>query len=95
MTILLMGSIHIWVLLNDLPITAEKSVLHLHQGLWFWFYFFFLFLVFLHMGAGIYRIGVKWGTIRRSNRAGFKKMIYAGVGLFVCLDIVSLLVFYF
>lgn len=95
MAILLMGSIHVWVLLNDLPITAEKSAHHLHQGLWFWFYFLFLFFVFLHLGAGIYRIGVKWGAIRRSNRANVKKIIYAGVGLFVCLDIVSLLVFYF
>lgn len=95
MLVLLMGSVHMWVLLNDLPITAEKSVHLMHQGLWVWFYLLFVFLVFAHLGAGIYRIGVKWGFIRRFNRAGMKKGIYIATILFILLDLVSLCIFYF
>ncbi len=93
--VLLLGATHIWVLLNDLPITAEKSSGLLHEGLWLWFYLFFMFLVFVHLGAGLYRIGVKWGVILRSTRRRFKKVLFIGVLGFVFVDIISLFCLYF
>jgi fumarate reductase subunit C len=95
MLILLMGSIHMWVLLNDLPITAEKSVVLLHAGTWLWFYLFFLLFVAMHVAIGIYRAGVKWGYIRRENRANMKKYLYIFAGALVVVDLASLIRFYF
>ncbi len=95
MLILLMGSIHMWVLLNDLPITAEKSVALLYAGTWVWFYLFFLLFVAMHVAIGIYRAGVKWGYIRRENRAKMKKYLYIFAGALVAIDLVSLIRFYF
>ncbi|WP_462323634.1 succinate dehydrogenase/fumarate reductase transmembrane subunit [Desulfoplanes sp.] len=94
MLILLMGSIHMWVLLNDLPITAEKSVALLYAGTWLWFYLFFLLFVAMHVAVGIYRAGVKWGYIRRENRAKIKKYLYIFAGALVAIDLVSLIRFY-
>ncbi|PIE68742.1 MAG: succinate dehydrogenase/fumarate reductase cytochrome b subunit [Deltaproteobacteria bacterium] len=95
MLILLMGSIHMWVLLNDLPITAEKSVALLYSGTWLWFYLFFLVFVAMHVAVGIYRAGIKWGYIRRENRAAMKKYAYIFAGALVAIDLVSLFRFYF
>jgi fumarate reductase subunit C len=95
MLILLMGSIHMWVLLNDLPITAEKSVALLYAGTWLWFYLFFLLFVAMHVAIGIYRAGVKWGYIRRENRARMKKYLYIFAGVLIVVDLVSLIRFYF
>ncbi len=95
MLILLMGSIHMWVLLNDLPITAEKSVALLYAGTWLWFYLFFLLFVAMHVAIGIYRAGVKWGYIRRENRVRMKKYLYIFAGVLIVVDLVSLFRFYF
>ncbi|MDD2219163.1 MAG: succinate dehydrogenase/fumarate reductase cytochrome b subunit [Desulfoplanes sp.] len=95
MLILFMGSIHMWIILNDLPITATKSVALAHSGLWLWFYLVFLFCVAMHVASGIYRAGVKWGYIRRDNRAKAKKALYILAGALVFLDLVSLIRFYF
>jgi fumarate reductase subunit C len=69
MVILLMGSIHMWTVLTDLPISAAKSAARVQQWQWLLFYLVLLPLVELHVGIGFYRIGVKWGFIRRDNRA--------------------------
>ncbi|MFP4169134.1 MAG: succinate dehydrogenase/fumarate reductase cytochrome b subunit [Desulfonatronovibrionaceae bacterium] len=95
MIILFMGAIHMWVLLNDLPITAVKSAELLHQGLWVWFYVLFIPAVFVHLGAGVYRAGVKWGLVLRSNRRVVKKGLFIFIVLFILLDLVSLTFFYF
>lgn len=95
MLILLMGAIHMWVLLNDMPITAAKSVELAHSGLWLLFYLVFLFCVAMHVAIGIYRAGVKWGYIRRANRLKAKKALYILAGALVFLDLVSLIRFYF
>lgn len=95
MLILLMGSIHMWILLNDLPITAEKSVAMLYTGLWLWFYLFFLLFVALHVAIGIYRVGIKWGYIRRSNRERIKRYLYLFAGTLIVVDLMSLARFYF
>ena len=38
-----MGSIHMWVVLTDLPITAAKSAARIQTGWWMLFYFILLF----------------------------------------------------
>lgn len=73
MIILIMGAIHMWVVLTDLPISAAKSAARVSDGFWLTFYLILLPLVELHVGIGFYRIGVKWGVIKRSNRAKAKK----------------------
>ncbi|BBD07315.1 succinate dehydrogenase/fumarate reductase cytochrome b subunit [Desulfovibrio ferrophilus] len=74
MIILIMGSIHMWVVLTDLPISAAKSAARVSEGWWLMFYLLLLPLVELHVGIGFYRIGVKWGVIKRSNRPKAKKL---------------------
>lgn len=66
--ILVMGCIHMWTVLTDLPITAAKSARRIQGGWWFLFYLVLLPMIDLHVGIGIYRIGVKWGFIKRANR---------------------------
>ncbi len=91
--ILIMGSIHMWTVLTSLPITAAKSAGRIQGGWWLAFYLVLLPMIELHVGIGIYRIGVKWGFIKRANRTalhGFENkltLIMIGIGL------VSLLTF--
>jgi fumarate reductase subunit C len=93
MIILIMGAIHMWVVLNDLPITAEKSAMRVASGGWLWFYFILLPLIELHVSVGAYRIGVKWGFITRENRPRFKKYeTYLFCG-FMAVGVITLIVF--
>lgn len=62
--ILVLVSIHLWIVLTDLPIQALKSGTRVY-GIYLWFYVPFLILVEAHASAGLYRIAVKWGLIRR------------------------------
>lgn len=73
MIILIMGSIHMWTVLTDLPITAQKSALRIQGGFWMVFYLILLPMVELHVGIGFYRIGVKWGFVKRDGRKKFKR----------------------
>ena len=61
MIILIMGSIHIWTILTNLPITAAKSAARIQGGFWLVFYIILLPMIELHVGIGFYRMGVKWG----------------------------------
>jgi len=85
--ILIMGSAHMWTVLTNLPITAAKSAARVRGGWWLAFYLVLLPMIELHVGIGIYRIGVKWGFIKRSNRQalhGFENrlsLIMIGIGL--------------
>jgi fumarate reductase subunit C len=93
--VLIMGCIHMWTVLTDLPITAAKSAHRIQGGWWLLFYVFLLPMIELHVGIGIYRIGVKWGFIKRSNRKvlhGYENkltFIMVGIGL------VTLFTFFF
>jgi len=60
MIILIMGSIHMWTVLSDFPITAQKSAARIQGGFWLVFYLILLPMVELHVGIGFYR--------RRSGR---------------------------
>lgn len=85
--ILIMGSTHMWTVLTDLPITAAKSAARIRGGWWLAFYLVLLPIIELHVGIGIYRIGVKWGFIKRSTRErlhGFENRLtltMIGIGL--------------
>ncbi|MEE8443095.1 MAG: hypothetical protein V3S37_05035 [Dehalococcoidia bacterium] len=58
------ASIHLWIVLVDLPIEAIKSGTRVN-GIYVWLYVPFLVAIESHISAGIYRIAVKWGISRR------------------------------
>ncbi len=95
MIILIMGAIHMWVVLTDLPITAQKSAARIQGGFWMVFYLFLLPLVELHVGVGLYRIAVKWGFVGREKRPKLKRFEYSITGIFIFIGLITLLRFYF
>jgi len=95
MVILIMGSIHMWTVLSDLPITAFKSAARIQGGFWLVFYLILLPMVELHVGIGFYRIAVKWGFIRRKERKGFKRFENVLTAFFILVGLVSLARFWF
>ena len=94
MVILIMGSIHMWTVLTDLPITAAKSAARIQGGFWLVFYLILLPMVELHVGIGFYRIGVKWGFIRRSHRKGMKKFENILTGIFILIGLITIIRFW-
>ena len=95
MGILIMGAIHLWVVLTNLPITAEKSAARIQTGFWFVFYLFLLPMVELHVGIGFYRILVKWGFVDRNSRWTIKKKENLLTAIFIGIGLLSLLRYYF
>jgi fumarate reductase subunit C len=93
MIILIMGAIHMWTVLTNLPITAAKSAARIQGGYWAVFYFILLPMVELHVGIGFYRIGVKWGVIKRSNRKSYKRFENILIGIFVFIGVITLIRF--
>jgi fumarate reductase subunit C len=94
MIILIMGSIHIWTVLTNLPITAPKSAARVQSGFWLVFYMLLLPMIELHVGVGFYRIGVKWGVITRSNRPFYKRFENILTAIFILIGAVTLYTFY-
>lgn len=88
MIILVMGGIHMWVVLNDLPITAMKSAARMSSPGWTLFYLILLPMVEMHVSVGFYRIGVKWGLISSGTRPKAKR---AELILFAVFMVVGLL----
>jgi len=95
MGILVMGSIHLWVVLTDLPISAEKSAARIQTGFWFVFYLVLLPMVELHVGIGFYRILAKWGFLSRPGRFALKKKENMLTCIFIGIGVLSLLRYYF
>lgn len=95
MIILIMGSIHMWTILTDLPITAAKSAARIQGGWWLLFYIILLPLAELHVGIGFYRIGVKWGFITRADRSFWHRIENRVTAVFICIGFVTLITFYF
>ena len=93
MVILIMGSIHMWTVLTDLPITAAKSAARIQGGFWLVFYLILLPMVELHVGIGFYRIAVKWGFIKRKTRKGFKRFENILTGIFILIGLITLIRF--
>ncbi|MBI4234044.1 MAG: succinate dehydrogenase/fumarate reductase cytochrome b subunit [Chloroflexi bacterium] len=61
---LVLVSIHLWVILTDLPIQALKSGARVY-GIYLWFYIPFVVLVEAHISLGLYRLATKWGLLSR------------------------------
>ncbi len=93
MIILILGSIHMWVVLNDLPITAAKSAARMQHFWWFVFYMVLLPSVELHVSVGFYRIGVKWGFVKAEQRHGFKRFESTLFTIFMVIGIITLIRF--
>ena len=93
MIILIMGAIHMWTVLTDLPITAAKSAARIQGGFWFVFYLILLPMVELHVGIGFYRIAVKWGLIKRKGRKGLKKFENVLTGIFILIGLITIIRF--
>jgi fumarate reductase subunit C len=93
MIILIMGSIHMWTVLTDLPITAAKSAARIQGGFWLVFYLILLPMVELHVGIGFYRIGVKWGFIQRNTRKIFKRSENILTSVFVLIGLITIVRF--
>ncbi|CAK7014001.1 MAG: Fumarate reductase cytochrome b subunit [Desulfovibrio sp.] len=93
MVVLIMGGIHMWVVLNDLPITAAKSAARMQSGFWTLFYLVLLPFVELHVSVGFYRVLVKWGFITTENRAKAKKAEFIMFGAFMVIGILTIIRF--
>ena len=93
--ILVMASIHMWVVLTDLPITAVKSAARIQSGTWLPFYLVLLPLAEIHVGIGFYRIGVKYGFITKANRKWYQRLEnYMMIG-FISIGLITLIRFLF
>jgi fumarate reductase subunit C len=84
--ILVMGSVHMFVILMDLPITAVKSATHIQEGGWLPFYVVLFAATAIHLIVGLYRIGVKYGVITRANRLKSRKVL---IYLFIAFAVIS------
>jgi len=91
MVILIMGSVHIWTVLTNLPITAAKSAARVQGGFWGVFYLILLPMVELHVGIGFYRIAVKWGFIKRSGRKKFHRFENIWTGVFILIGLITII----
>lgn len=93
MLILVMGAIHMWSVLSDLPITAARSAERIQSGPWLYFYLILAPLVVLHVVAGLYRIAVKWGFIQAYQRGKLNKFATGLAVVFICIGIATLVRF--
>lgn len=93
MIVLVMGGIHMWVVLNDLPITAAKSAARVASGGWTIFYLVLLPVIELHVSIGFYRILVKWGFIKTDTRPKAKKAELYMFGIFMVIGLLTIIRF--
>ncbi len=93
MIILIMGGIHMWVVLNNLPITAVKSAARVSSTGWTFFYLILLPMVELHVSIGFYRICVKWGIISSGTRPRAKRAEYILFAAFMIIGILTIIRF--
>ncbi|NQW18688.1 MAG: succinate dehydrogenase/fumarate reductase cytochrome b subunit [Chloroflexi bacterium] len=88
--LLAIASIHLWVVLTDLPIEADKSGLRIFRE-YLWLYIPFVVLVESHMTFGVYRLAVKWfGTARGKTHV----VLGIWTALLLSLGIAVLISFY-
>lgn len=88
--ILILASVHIWLVSADYPIQAAKSAERIVQLHFVIFYVALLIFGELHAGLGLYRQFVKWGWF---NRCSVNKVIKV-IGVFIVgLGIAALVIF--
>ncbi len=92
--LLVMVTSHIYVILTSLPISAETSAMR-EQGGWSPFYFVLLICVGIHLGIGLFRIGVKYGYITAENRALWTKRTWYLIAAYVGLGLLTMIRFHF
>ncbi|MGE4503931.1 MAG: succinate dehydrogenase/fumarate reductase cytochrome b subunit [Desulfovibrionaceae bacterium] len=95
LVILILASIHMWVVLNDLPITAAKSAARIQTGWWMAFYLLLLPMAELHVGIGFYRIAVKWGFVKADGRKKLHKSHNILTIGMISLGVITILRFWF
>lgn len=95
LVILLMGTVHMWVVLTDLPISALKSAERVQTGWWMVFYLVLLPMVELHVGIGFYRIAVKWGLVDDKGRGKLHRSETLLTAIFVTIGLATLLRLWF
>ncbi|WP_460031330.1 succinate dehydrogenase/fumarate reductase transmembrane subunit [Megalodesulfovibrio paquesii] len=93
LAVLVLGCIHMWTVLADLPITAAKSAARVQQWPWTLLYLVLLPMVELHVSIGFYRIGVKWGFISRARRPLGLKAEKLLTAVFLAIGILTLIRF--
>lgn len=64
--IVVLASIHIWVLVTDLPVEASKSAARV-IGNYLWVYIPFVAIVESHIAFGLFRVLIKWGVMSRKR----------------------------
>lgn len=79
MGILILASIHFWVVLTAWPIESAMSAYRIRQVPYLIFYILLLILGELHAGFGLYRLAVKWGWPPRRRAELFFELIGACV----------------
>lgn len=63
--LLALASVHIWIVVANYPIQADKSADRIIQSPFLIFYIWLLILGEFHAGVGLYRQIVKWGWFNR------------------------------
>lgn len=91
LALLILLSIHLWIVLNDLPIEAAKSGARVYTG-YLWFYIPFILFVEAHLSIGIYRVVVKWGLL---TRRWAHTLLTLWTALALSLGFAILITFYF
>ncbi len=92
--VLVMVSIHVYVILDTLPITAQTSALREQNG-WTPFYFVLLVCVGIHLGIGLFRVGVKYGYITEATRPLWVKRTWYLISAYVVLGVLTMIRFHF
>jgi fumarate reductase subunit C len=89
LALLVLGSIHMYQILTNFPINAESSAARVRDG-WLPLYLVLLPMAELHAGIGLYRLGVKYGYITRSNRKKWQFREYMLMLFFILFGLLTL-----
>ncbi len=92
--VLVMVSIHVYVILDTLPITAQTSALREQSG-WTPFYCILLLCVGIHLGVGLFRVGIKYGYITDATRSIWTKRMWYLIAAYVLLGVLTMIRFHF
>lgn len=94
LVVLVTVSIHVYVVLASLPISAATSAAR-EQGGWTPFYLILLVCVGIHLGIGLFRVGVKYGYITERCRTLWARRTWYLIGGYVALGLLSMVRFHF